>query len=323
MDVYCHPFTSGGQEIPIQEAKLTELVTLVTDYSCGEEQCEEGSGSIPLEWSKYIEHQTEFIKASTCPESIYNNLLKVYYMPKEEVAAMGKMARQWVIDGFSVEVIGKIFEDYIDNAAFSEYDFEGEKTEQKRNYPDVFVENIADDSEWVLTLYKKILNTDNNIHDDGYKYWMQQIANKTPRKNIEDYFRKVAKEHNDKHFPVKLEDVIDKDDKGKRILFIMPGSSKDVFMSTSLFKSIKDKYPNKNLYVSTKPENFNLLYGNDHVHKVIPYNESFDHVLGLEGAGDSEGHFSMVFAPYLTTQRHSNYIHNMEDNIDKDYLCTF
>ena len=42
MDVYCHPFTSGGQEIPIQEAKLTELVTLVTNYSCGEEQCEEG-----------------------------------------------------------------------------------------------------------------------------------------------------------------------------------------------------------------------------------------------------------------------------------------
>ena len=36
MDVYCHPFTSGGQEIPIQEAKLTELITLVTDYSCGE-----------------------------------------------------------------------------------------------------------------------------------------------------------------------------------------------------------------------------------------------------------------------------------------------
>ena len=80
----------------------------------------------------------------------------------------------------------------------------------------------------------------------------------------------------------------------------MPGSSKDVFMST-LFKSIKDKYPNKNLYVSTKPENFNLLYGNDHVHKVIPYNESFDHVLGLEGAGDNEGHF-LVFV-YLT-QRH-------------------
>jgi len=39
MDVYCHPFTSGGQEIPIQEAKLTELVTLVTNYSSGEDCC--------------------------------------------------------------------------------------------------------------------------------------------------------------------------------------------------------------------------------------------------------------------------------------------
>ena len=28
MDVYCHPFTSGGQEIPIQEAKLTGLLLL-------------------------------------------------------------------------------------------------------------------------------------------------------------------------------------------------------------------------------------------------------------------------------------------------------
>ena len=62
---------------------------------------------------------------------------------------------------------------------------------------------------------------------------MQQIERKTPRKNIEDYFRKVAKDHNDKHFPVKLEDIVDKDDEGKRILYIMPGSDKDVFMSTS------------------------------------------------------------------------------------------
>ena len=53
MDLYCHPFTSGGQEIPIQEAKLTELITLVTNYSCGEEMCEDVNGTIPLEWHEY------------------------------------------------------------------------------------------------------------------------------------------------------------------------------------------------------------------------------------------------------------------------------
>ena len=323
MDVYCHPFTSGGQEIPIQEAKLTELITLVTDYSCGQEQCEEGSGSIPLEWSKYIEHQTEFIKASTCPESIYNNLLRVYNMPKNELESMGKMARQWVIDGFSVEVVGKIFEDFIDNCDPVTYDFEETKEEVVKNYPDAYLNSIPNDSEWILSLYEKVLNRKVDIHDDGYKYWMQQISNKVGRKSIEDYFRKVAKDHNEKHFPVKLEDIVDKDDEGKRILYVMPGSSKDVFMSTSLFKSIKEKYPNYNLYVATKPENFSLLWANEFVHKTIPYSESFDNALALEGIGESKEYFTMVFTPYLTTQKFSNYIHNMKDSIDTKSLCTF
>ena len=70
MDTYCHPFTSGGQEIPIQEAKLTELVTLNTNYSCGEDSCSEESGGFPLDWAEYREPGTQFIKASTLPESI-------------------------------------------------------------------------------------------------------------------------------------------------------------------------------------------------------------------------------------------------------------
>ena len=244
-------------------------------------------------------------------------------MPKNELESMGKMARQWVIDGFSVEVVGKIFEDFIDNCEPVTYKFEEDQQENIRNFPNAFVESIPEDSDWVLSLYKKILNREIDIHDDGYKYWMQQIERKTPRKNIEDYFRKVAKDHNDKHFPVKLEDIVDKDDEGKRILYIMPGSEKDVFMSTSLFKSIKEKYPDYNLYVATKPENFCLLWANDFIHKTIPYSESFDSILSLEGIGKSKEYFTMVFAPYLTTQKFSNYIHNMKDLIDKDSLCTF
>ena len=54
-----------------------------------------------------------------------------------------------------------------------------------------------------------------------------------------------------------------------------------------------------------------------------PYAESFDNSLPLEGAGQAKEHFAIVFTPYLTTQKFSNYIHNMKDRIDKDYLCTF
>ena len=62
MDVYCHPFTSGGQEIPVQEAKLAELITLVTNYSCGEDCCTKESGGLPLDWAEYREPGTQFIK---------------------------------------------------------------------------------------------------------------------------------------------------------------------------------------------------------------------------------------------------------------------
>ena len=325
MDVYCHPFTSGGQEIPIQEAKLTELITLVTNYSCGEESCEEGSESIPLAWSEYREPQTEFIKASTCPISIASSIDTVYNMEAEEKRDMGKKARQWALDNFSVEVIGKFFEDFIDNAPDVDYDFEAADSSEgkKKNNPDAIIPHIENDSDWILTLYKEILATDNHTNDDGYKNWMKQIEHKVPRSQIEDYFRKVARDHNNKFFPAKIEDLLDKDDKGKRIVYVMPESAVDVFLSTSLLKSIKNKYPDYNLYFATKPEYFCIVEGNEYVHKVIPYSASFDNTVLLEGVGDNEGHFEIAFTPYLTTQRSNNYVHNGKDIINKEQLCTF
>ncbi len=324
MDVYCHPFTSGGQEIPIQEAKLTELITLVTDYSCGEESCEEGSGSIPLTWSEYREHQTEFKKASTCPISIASSIDTVYNMDIEEAREQGRISRQWAIDNFSVEVIGKRFEDFIDGLESTNYKFEDEEPEnQKRNFPDAYVPNIESNSEWVLALYKAILNTDNHVNDDGYKTWMNSLDNNVPRSQVEEYFRKVARDHNAKFFPIKMDDLVDDDDGGKRIVYVMPDSSVDVFLSTALFKSLKKKYPEYNLYVATKPEYYHILEADENIHKIIPYNTQFDAALSLEGVGQNKGLFEMVFSPYLTTQKISNYIHNGKDRIDTESLCTF
>ena len=84
MNVYCHPFTSGGQEIPIQEAKYAGLITLVTDYSCGEEMCQDDAYSLTLKWSEYREHGTEFRKASTKPDSIATQINRVFKMTQEK-----------------------------------------------------------------------------------------------------------------------------------------------------------------------------------------------------------------------------------------------
>ena len=132
MDVYCHPFTSGGMEIPIFEAKLTGLITLVTSYSCGEDSCTAESGSFPLDWSEYREPGTQFIKASTYPSSIAKQLKKVYNMKLEKRLQMGKKARNWTIKHYSTEVIGKKLEEILDNMPEIDYDFDWDKEEKRK-----------------------------------------------------------------------------------------------------------------------------------------------------------------------------------------------
>jgi glycosyltransferase involved in cell wall biosynthesis len=315
MDVYCHPFTSGGQEIPIQEAKLSELITLVTNYSCGEEMCEEGANSLPLEWSEYREHGTEFIKASTNPRSVAKQLQKVLEMSEPKKREMEKAARKWALENFSPNVIGKKIEEFIDNAPFVEsFDFK----EEEQN-PHAQIGNIEDNSEWIKSLYANILKRVGvDEKDDGHKYWMNEIQKGTPRQQIDNYFRQVASQHNQKNKKVVFEDFLSKDDDGKRILYVMPGSLGNVYLSTALFKSIKEQYPGYNLYVAVKPEYAELLLGNPHVHKVLNYVPQMDNLLWLEGSGEHNGYFEIAFLPHASTQKIVSYLHNGKSNIAYD-----
>ena len=103
MDVYCHPFTSGGQELPIQEAKAAGLITLVTDYSCGTDSAYEHQGGIPLAWNEYREPSTQFIKATTCPDSICERLQQVYEMDEESKLKLIETGKKYVQERFSVQ----------------------------------------------------------------------------------------------------------------------------------------------------------------------------------------------------------------------------
>ena len=317
MDVYCHPFTSGGQEIPIQEAKLTELITLVTNYSCGEEMCGPEAESLPLDWSEYREHGTEFKKASTDPKSITSQINKVYNMSKDQKASMGKKAREWTIKNFSVNAVGKIIEDFIDSCP--NIDSYSSFTKDLPN-PNTSVPEINDNEQWILFLYHSILNLKNiDRNDDGFKYWMQQISQGTKRIDIENYFRQVAS--NDLHKiqntqADSFELMLGKDDKGKRALIVMPESAGDVLMLSSLFSSFKKIYPDYNLYIATKPEYKSILDGNEYVYKVLDYNPQMDNLLWLEGHGDHQGYFEIAFLPHIGTQRLLNYLHNGKDKIE-------
>lgn len=319
MDVYCHPFTSGGQEIPIQEAKFTELITLVTNYSCGEESCEKGSGSFPLNWYEYREHGTQFKKASTCPNSIAENLDKVFRMLPEEKSRLEKKSRKWAISKFSTKVTGEFLENFIDSAPVSKFDFES--LVWKPRNPKAKIPKINDNAEWLSYMYKNILNMNVDSQNEGHKYWMNQIENQVPRDNIENFFRKKAEEENQQNTPFKIEDFLDKEDEGKRILVVMPGSIGDVFMTTSLLESLSVNYPRHNIYFATNPDFFEILEGNDFIHRTVPYNKKMDDLLWLEGKGEHKGFFEVAYLPHIGTQRIFNYQHNGKDNIGLE-LCT-
>lgn len=314
MDVYCHPFTSGGQEIPIQEAKLTELITLVTNYSCGEEMCEKDAGSIPLEWSEYREHGTEFRKASTYPSSIAKNLNKVYKMSKAEKIEMGRKAREWTIKNYSVESVGSTIENFIDNSENTNFEFSNSQVERN---PNAVIPEIKDNKDWILYLYHNILCLKNiNENDSGFIYWMDQLAKGASRNDVESYFRKVSTEDLNKNKQIPFEEILGKDDDGKRLLLVMPESAGDVFMATSLLPSIKKMYPEYNIYFATKQEYFSILNGNEYIYKTIPYIQQMDNLMWLEGAGDHKGFFEIAFLPHIGTQRVLNYLHNGKDKIE-------
>ena len=244
MDVYCHPFTSGGQELPIQEAKSAGLITLVTEYSCGTDSCYEKQGGIPLKWNEYREPHTQFIKASTCPEDIAEKLEKVYRMDDIEKLSIISSGMKHVKQSYSIDSICK---------KLKEVFLSLEKPEPKKEQ-DKKADNL-----------------------------------------------------------LSLEDVLDDEGPENRIAIVLPESAGDILILNSLMENLKSLYPEKNIYIFTKPEYYQMIEDNPAIHKLLPYNPQLENLLFLEGRGDHEGYFEMAFLPNIGTQRHLNYLHNGKD----------
>ena len=307
MDVYCHPFTSGGQEIPVQEAKLTELITLVTNYSCGEDSCSDESGGIALDWNEYREPGTQFIKASTDPNSILNGLNHVFNMSAEDKASQGEKSRKWVIDNFSVEVVGAKIEEIIDAMPYLDEDEDIKNIYYNEMYK--MPEGLSN-NDFVTDIYKNILNEDVDKNHKGSQVWESKLMyGQVDQNSLYHHFINVAKRENLKK-PIAFEDMLDKDDKGKRIAIIMPQSATDLILINSLMKSLQKKHKGCNIYVFTKPEYFEHIEDNPFVFKCLQYSNVLDNPLSLEGFGIHEGFFEAAYYPDATTQKVPCYIHN-------------
>jgi len=311
MDVYCHPFTSGGQEIPIQEAKLTELITLVTNYSCGEDCCTEESGGFPLEWAEYREPGTQFIKASTLPSSIFSQLQYVFNLSDDYKLALGKKARQFVIDNYSIEVVGKYFENLFDS--LPPIDFNFEKTEDKIN-PFFEPDDSLDDRPWIQSLYSNILS---KIDEPGVLHWQQRLKTDLKRQDVLNYFKKIAFNQKQREDVNKTLEILKNSNNEKRIAFVLPEGNEEIIIATSLLPSIKKTYPDHKIYFFTKLEYFDLINSNPHIDMVLNYISNMDDPLFLEGKANLPQYFDIVYAPHLSI-KNNNFTRNGKDIIQFD-----
>jgi glycosyltransferase involved in cell wall biosynthesis len=325
MDVYCHPFTSGGQELPIQEAKLCELITLVTDYSCGQDCSSEDSGGMPLSWHEYREPGTQFIKASTDPESIAAKLKRVSKMGAEKRRSLEKLSRKFVLENYSIEKTCEELMKAFDECPEVEWDYDVKALRPNTDHkprPDL------SDSDFVKDVYENMLKVSIKEGSDVFDYLLKKLRAGVSREKITKALRDNAlseQEASDKK-EYNMANFVDKDDEGRRLALVLPKSIGDIYISTSILKSLKETYPEYNIYYITNPQYFCILDGNPYVHKTIPYNNQCDDVLYLEGYGgvegrkDSKGFFEIAILLHAGNQRFLNYTRNGKDKISLE-LC--
>lgn len=315
MDVYCHPFTSGGQEIPIQEAKLTELITLVTSYSCGEDYCSKESGGLPLKWTEYREPGTQFIKASTDSKDISRKLKKVHDMNLDDRSKMGKKARDFVIDFCSIESVCSQFEELISNMEPTSWDFDFSFIKRDTTYVPPTIESNSD---FLKDMYQNILKKDPEKEADGINHWLQRLNSDLNRQQVYEYFIQTALKENKENEKVPFEEILSKDDEGRRILFCLPETDIDIFNSTSLLESIKSSCPEHNIYYATKKEYFDILHGNPFIHKTIEYNKIMENFMWSEGHSSHNGYFEFSLMPHINTHVIPNFVHGNKYKIQYD-----
>jgi glycosyltransferase involved in cell wall biosynthesis len=316
MDVYCHPFTSGGQEMPIQEAKLTELITLVTNYSCGEDNCASDAHSLPLAWEEYREPGTQFIKAATSSASIAQRIEEVYLMDKSQKREKEIAAREWTLKNYSIpSVCGKI-EKFIDTECNKKFDYI--EINYKKN-PIAAVPNIQDDKDWIKALYSNILNTEVEDNDDGLNHWLTRLKNGEKRQGVEGYFRTVAQKDVVKNAPINCLEVLKKITDKKLILVIKQGE-REAFYANCLTPQLRKTYSDYKIIVAIKKELMHIFDANENVDVILEYHPKMSAPLFLEGKGfdtkycDVAIHINDIFPNF-------SYIRNNEDKINHNLIC--
>jgi len=101
-----------------------------------------------------------------------------------------------------------------------------------------------------------------------------------------------------------LKSSFDKEDSGLKLLYTMPISAGDVYISTAVVNSLKKKFPEHKIFFATSQEYTSILKDNTDIHKVLQHQDWMNNVPLLEQV------FDEVYTPNLAVQMtFSNWVH--------------
>ncbi len=310
-DACVSAFTSGGQEYHSVQSLLCGRYLACTNYSCGEDFCTDVTKDFvyPLAFATYEEMNTNYTKSATDAKDIAAFMRQVLKSSRRELLDRGMRGRQWAVDTFGIEAIGKQWDDLFAKMPLVDWGkIELTKVDPKNDQfplPDASLSN----HEFVTLLYKAILKMDVPPTDQGYKDWMANLMNGGKREDIHAFFINVARQENAKNQPQQdFWTLIDKTTGRKRALFVMKESIGDCVMITQLFGGFHKKHPNHDLYVMTDPKYFSVFDCNPHVFRVVPYVPGGENEMLMCGAGQDEGYFHLYYHPGILTQRQLFYL---------------
>lgn len=301
-DATVSAFTSGGLEYENVNTLLCGLPLASTNYSCGEDFCEQPF-VYPIKWHFRSEAGTSFTKATNDVDSIEAFMQRILSLKPQEREAIKEQSRDWAVRTFSIEAIGPQWEAAFD--ALPPKDWSSIKLDYVRKPDNAPMPPHADPQAFVKALYNDILLVEPD--PDGFKHWLAQLERGIPRDHMYRYFLGEAAKDNAKNAPPqdfgtlfdgKTEDPA----RRKRLLFVMKESGGDLFIATALFPSLKALYPDADIYVGCDPKFADILALNPHVHRVLAYHPAMDAELAMRNYVD------YYYWPALATQVRLNYL---------------
>jgi hypothetical protein len=156
--------------------------------------------------------------------------------------------------------VGEKIEKFLDSCDFKEYSLHNDQA--KPCDPNAQVPNIQDDVLWLKSLYSAILSREVSDNDEGLIHWINKINSGTSRQTIDQYFREVALKENLKNKKFELKDLFGDTKPEDRIFVSIDSTVENIFLSTKIISSIKEKYPEKEIFVSSNEKSQSVFLGN-------------------------------------------------------------